>query len=130
MQAAAKKQVRWFVRNERPELSIVGFMAGIGDSLRDRIADPSVGAQERVNRLFTADRGKPIPEVVVQAVAQHRDWTRRLRPDASNPKGPEQRARCSVPPRPGTGGSWSREASNRSRRTTAWFCRSDFAPAG
>lgn len=91
VQAAAKKQVRWLVRNEEPELSIVGFMASIGEGLRDRITDPSVGAQERVNRLFTSHREEPIPEVVVEAVAQHRDWTRRLRPDTSNPKGPEQR---------------------------------------
>ncbi len=45
-----------------------------------------------MNRLFTALQGCPIPEALVQAVAQHQDWTRRMRADTSNPKAPVSRA--------------------------------------
>lgn len=91
VRAAAKADIEWLVRDEVPDQSLVGFMKGLPDSLRGLITDHSVGAQERLNRLFAARKAVPIPEIAVEAIAQHKDWTRRLRPDARNPKGPAQR---------------------------------------
>ncbi len=86
---AGMARVRWLVFDETPLTSIIGFMAKAGPDARELLTDTGVGAQVRINRLFTLFRGTPVPESAVQAVAQHFDWTRRLRPDASNPRSPE-----------------------------------------
>src|SRR3546814_14426389 len=87
---AGRERIRWLVDREQPQLSIIGFMAKLDPGLRDQVTDTSVGAQERLNRLFLALKGQWIPESFVEAVAQHDDWTRRLRPDPANPKAPGQ----------------------------------------
>jgi hypothetical protein len=90
--AAGRDAIRWFIQDQRPERSIVGFLAAIDDKTRALVTDPSVGAQERLNRLFLAFKYKPIPETVVEAIAiGHVDWERRLRPDKRNRKAPETR---------------------------------------
>jgi hypothetical protein len=83
-----KTAIRWLARNVIASKSMIGFMASLQPQVRAQITDSSVGAQVRINRLFTSVMNSPIPEDVVQAVAQHQDWTRRLRPDAANPKAP------------------------------------------
>lgn len=81
-------RIRWLVKDVIAERSIIGFMASLSPTVRATITDSTVSAQTRVNRMFTALRGRPIPETLVEAVAQHKDWTRRLRPDRSNPIAP------------------------------------------
>lgn len=87
---AGRKQIRWLVDREHADTSVIAFMARLDSHQRAELTDATVGAQIRVNRLFQMFKGVPISEEVVQAVAQHFDWTRRLRPDAANPNGPEQ----------------------------------------
>ncbi|QXZ08631.1 hypothetical protein KUF54_11170 [Comamonas sp. Y33R10-2] len=81
-------RVRWLVKDQVAKSSIIGFMAGLPLQLRRDITDPHVGAQTRLNRLFVALLNQKIPETLVEAVSQHRDWTRRMRPDASNARAP------------------------------------------
>lgn len=82
--SAGKKQIRWIVQGSYSSTSMVTFMASLLPAIRTQITDPSIGAQARLNRLFSSLKGQPIPETVVEAIAQHKDWTRRLRPDATN----------------------------------------------
>lgn len=82
--------IRWLVSGERPTSSIITFMSGVGEEVREHLTDSSVAAQVRLNRLFARFKNQPIPETLVEAVAQHRDWTRRMRPDKSNVRSPEQ----------------------------------------
>jgi hypothetical protein len=83
-----KGRIRWLVKDTVAESSIIGFMAGLPPELRRAITDTHVGAQVRQNRLFESLIGTPVPEALVEAISQHKDWTRRLRPDAANPKAP------------------------------------------
>lgn len=83
-----KSRIRWLVKDVVADSSIIGFMAGLSPELRQEITDTHVGAQVRQNRLFASLLNKPIPEALVEAISQHKDWTRRLRPDATNPKAP------------------------------------------
>lgn len=85
-----KSRIRWLVKDTVAESSIIGFMAGLSPELRKAITDTHVGAQVRQNRLFESLIDCPIPEALVEAISQHKDWTRRLRPDAANPKAPGQ----------------------------------------
>ena len=87
-----KKRVRWLLKDDVAESSIIGFMAGLAPQLRRDITDTHVGAQVRQNRLFSSLLNHPIPEALVEAISQHKDWTRRLRPDATNPLAPGQAA--------------------------------------
>ena len=82
--SAGKKQIRWLVQGSHSSTAMVTFMASLLPAIRIQITDPSVGAQARLNRLFSSLKGQPIPETVVEAIAQHKDWTRRLRPDVTN----------------------------------------------
>ena len=86
-----KSRIRWLIKDAVADSSIIGFMAGLSPDLRQAITDTHVGAQTRQNRLFSNLVDLPIPETLVEAISQpHKDWTRRLRPDASNPKAPGQ----------------------------------------
>jgi len=85
-----KSRIRWLIKDVVADSSIIGFMAGLPPDLRQAITDTHVGAQIRQNRLFASLIDKPIPEALVEAISQHKDWTRRLRPDASNPNAPGQ----------------------------------------
>jgi len=85
---AGKQYIRWLVKDEPATPSIVCFMANLDSEVRREITDPHVGAQVRQNRLFSALLDTPIPEQLVEAISQHKDWTRRLRPDARNPSAP------------------------------------------
>jgi Restriction endonuclease NaeI len=91
LSAEGRRAIRWLVDTERPKRSVIGFMASCSDKMREYLTDPTVAAQERVNRLFLGFLNKPIPEEVVQAVEQHVDWGRRLRRDRSKSKAPEKR---------------------------------------
>lgn len=83
-----KNAIRWLVKGATSSTSMIGFMGSLAPGVRTSLTDPGVGAQIRLNRLFTAVKHQPIPESVVEAIAQHSDWTRRLRPDATNRKAP------------------------------------------
>ena len=80
---SGRAAIRWLIKDEVAGLSIIGFMAGLTPELRSAVTDPAVGAQVRLNRLFTALKDRPIPEALVQAVAQHKDWC-----GASKPRSP------------------------------------------
>lgn len=86
--AVGKQQIRWLVTPTPARSSIIGYMASLPPDVRSLITDPSVSAQTRLNRLFTLIKHRPIPESLVEAVAQHKDWTRRMRPDSRNPRAP------------------------------------------
>lgn len=83
-----KSHIRWLIKDMVADSSIIGFMARLPPQLRIEITDSHVGAQIRQNRLFLSLLNQPIPEALVEAISQHRDWTRRLRPDAANPRAP------------------------------------------
>lgn len=87
-----KNHIRWLVNGAVASSSIIGFMARLDENTRMKITDPQVGAQVRQNRLFTLVPNRPIPEALVEAISQHKDWTRRLRPDATNPNAPGEEA--------------------------------------
>ena len=86
--ASGKSMIRWLFKDLPPHSSIINFMATLGEDTRTAITDSTVGAQTRQNRLFTHVQATPIPEQLVEAISQHKDWTRRLRPDASNKSAP------------------------------------------
>jgi hypothetical protein len=88
LSSRGKAQIRWILRHVAAERSIVGFMASLSPGVRQSITDTTVGAQVRINRLFTNVQARPLPETLVEAVAQHKDWTRRMRPDSANCRAP------------------------------------------
>lgn len=83
-----KDAIRWIVQGSHSSTSMVTFMASLPPTLRSQITDTKVAAQARLNRLFSSLIECPIPEAVVAAVAQHKDWTRRLRADSRNRTAP------------------------------------------
>lgn len=83
-----RERIRWLIKDAVADRSIIGFMATLNPDIRKAITDPKASAQTRLNRMFATLQGQPIPETFVEAVAQHKDWTRRLRPDTTNPIAP------------------------------------------
>lgn len=83
--ALGRSTIRWLACNIPIEKSVCGFMAGVDAGIREQLTDTAATGQTRVNRLFLALKGIPIPREVVQAIAQQPgDPLRRTRADNSN----------------------------------------------
>lgn len=82
--AEGKKSISWLVSGGALERN---FISTLSPKQREIIFEKGTNAQERIRRLFDLCRRIRIPRYAVEAVAQSKDPTRRLRQDKYNPGG-------------------------------------------
>ena len=73
--ATGLKNAKWFFQNSE----MASFWTVLTKAQIAEIMDPSVGGTERLRRLFSIVKGRPISREIVQCVARQKDYMKRLR---------------------------------------------------